>query len=299
MFKACTLLAIVQRADGTQGVFRVLNNADTQVELNNVFSCAAENLINNRTPVEFDGKYTIGPDDMEYLTIHDFALPEDICQAIKNPHGLEIYAPIEGKDEFPVIKALFMGSVETRDGKDIFRVAFQKFKPNQYLTSAQHHLFYSNDTFMSDKRIGITVSHSVDCVFDDGALMFLSYYYARQILDLSSYYREASEQDVYNFVTGKNVAMEAPDAFVAQANTWERRKIASIMDSGVVDNFLPKIIKKRAANVGIDVIVKDGKLILPTDKRERRLVLSFLDEEVYKGVFSQTLYQTNSKRKAK
>ena len=50
---------------------------------------------------------------------------------------------------------------------------------------------------------------------------------------------------------------------------------------------------------GVNISILDGHIVLPVDKKERHIVLGFLDEEVYKGAFSETVFQTNSKRKAK
>ena len=71
------------------------------------------------------------------------------------------------------------------------------------------------------------------------------------------------------------------------------------MDSGTLKNYSATNIRSLAKKTGLDIIVKDKKVVIPSDKKERRIVLGFLDEEVYKGVFSQNLYQTNSKKKAK
>ena len=93
--------------------------------------------------------------------------------------------------------------------------------------------------------------------------------------------------------------MESSDAFVESANTWERRKIASINDSGVLRKYTAKRIKDLGKKNGVVIAVSGDSIVLPEDRADRRIVLGFLDEEVYKGVFSDTLYQTNSKRKAK
>ena len=105
-------------------------------------------------------------------------------------------------------KALFVGKRVVQDEKDLFYVAFQKFRNDQYITAAKHHLFFSNNTFIKDNRIGITVGTSVDCYCEDNKLMFSSYHFAKQVLDLSEYYRIASTQDVRDFVSSQIVAMD-------------------------------------------------------------------------------------------
>ena len=61
-------------------------------------------------------------------------------------------------------------------------------------------LFHDQNTFDRDKRYGLTINELVDCIFEDNNLVFNSYYFARQIFDLSEYYREATDTDVEAFI---------------------------------------------------------------------------------------------------
>jgi len=47
----------------------------------------------------------------------------------------------------------------------------------------------------------------------------------------------------------------------------------------------------------MEITVENKKLIIPTDKKKLKEILGFLDEEVYKGAFTEETYITNSKRK--
>ena len=73
-------------------------------------------------------------------------------------------------------------------------------------------------------------------------------------------------------------------------------KIAMINDSQVLDNYSAKEIKSRAKLVGVDIDVKDKKIVIPNDKEKIKIILGFLDEEAYKGPFSQKTFLANSKR---
>ena len=46
--------------------------------------------------------------------------------------------------------------------------------------------------------------------------------------------------DLKSFVNSDIISMENSEAFVESANTWERRKIASINDSGVLRKYTAK-----------------------------------------------------------
>jgi len=296
MFSDCVLMALLEKKDKSMELRRIVEDRDTQAAINSSFSSASLAITKDRTPISFNGKYHPQPDDMEYLFIDNYALPEKIKEALINPQGLDVYMP--ENDSLLPIRALLLGKCEDDNGEHQFTVAFQKFKNDQYITASKHHLFFTGNTFIKDKRLGISVSHIVDCFFQAGKLVFSSYFFARQVLDLSAYYREASNQDVQDFIDAANIHMDNGAEFVTAANSWERRKIASINDSGVLKDFKATEIKSRAKKCGVELTVSSNQIVLPTDKAERRIVLGFLDEEVYKGVFSEKIFQTNSKREA-
>ena len=81
------------------------------------------------------------------------------------------------------------------------------------------------------------------------------------------------------------------------ANSWIRRKIALINDSGVLENYTAAKIKSLAKAAGVDIVVENKKVVIPSDKEILKVILGFLDEEAYKGPFSHTTYLANSKRK--
>lgn len=81
------------------------------------------------------------------------------------------------------------------------------------------------------------------------------------------------------------------------ANTWIRRKIAMINDSDVLINYKALEIKNLAKDAGITIVVENEKVVIPNDKEQIKVILGFLDEEAYKGPFSQNTFLANSKRK--
>lgn len=297
IFNNCPLLALIETKKKTFVVKRVCEDYDTQTAIDKTFSDAADVIRKDKTEVLFDGKYTPQSEDMQFLAIHNFSLPSYIQEALKNPQGLEVYSPING--ELPIIKALFIGEYSCENEQEQYSVAFQKFHTSQYISAARHHLFFTGNTFVRDTRVGISIATTVDCVIENNNLYFSSYHIAKQIFDLTEYYRIASAQDVANFVNSELISMDNGSDFIESANTWERRKIASINDSGVLKQYTAKKIKSLGSKNGVDITIVADSIVLPEDRAERRIVLGFLDEEVYKGVFSQTVFQTNSKRKAK
>lgn len=297
MFENSVLFAAIKNDKNELSIVRIVQDASTQNEVAGTFSDFSHQLISDTDFIEFDGKYTPDLENNEVLKISNFNLPEVVKDSIKNPMGLDVYEPID--NELPLIKFIFVGCHnKDESGKDVYNAAFQKFKNDQYITPKKHNLFFSKNTFITDKRLGIQISNTVDCLFYNGNLIFKSYHFTRQIFDLSKYYREATKKEIEDFVTNSLVTMEKSDSFIEMSNSWERKKIASINDSGVLGKFSPHKIQTIAKKQGVTVKIGNGKVIIPSNKKERRIFLGFLDEEVYKGAFSNITYQTNSKRKA-
>ena len=69
--------------------------------------------------------------------------------------------------------------------------------------------------------------------------------------------------------------------------------LASNMDC----NGIAYEIKRLAQKAGVSITVKNSQIVIPNDKEQIKLILGFLDEEAYRGPFSQVTYLANSKRK--
>ena len=70
-----------------------------------------------------------------------------------------------------------------------------------------------------------------------------------------------------------------------------------IIDTGILKDYNSKEIKKIGQNVGINIKIKNDKIVIPSDKKELKELFSFLDESIYKGYFTNNIYSTNSKHK--
>lgn len=93
------------------------------------------------------------------------------------------------------------------------------------------------------------------------------------------------------------MSFENAESFETMANSSIRRKIAAINDSEVLKKYQAIEIKRLAQKSGITITVKNKQIVIPNDKEQIKVILGFLDEEAYKGPFSQITYLANSKRK--
>ena len=72
-----------------------------------------------------------------------------------------------------------------------------------------------------------------------------------------------------------------------------------INDSDVLAKYKAAEIKRLADDAGIKIEVENEKIVIPNDKEQIKAILGFLDEEAYKGPFSQNTFLANSKRMIK
>lgn len=265
----------------------------TQDAICSSFTKAALPLLSEKQIVPFDGSYK--PDEDEVLSVCNFHLPEVIADAVRDPLGLQTL--IYDNEIEPDIRAVFVGQRIETDNTEVFTVAFQRFRREQYLSTKRFNLFFDQTTFIREDRWGIGIIDNVDCVFTQTELRFSSYFYARQVFDLSEYYRSATDAEVQNFSAIGILNIADKEQFQSIADTWIRRKIAAINDSGVLECNTAARIKELAQHCGLEVTVENGRLEIPADKKRLKEILGFLDDEVYKGAFSEETYITNSKRK--
>jgi hypothetical protein len=292
MFDNSSVMALLN--EGKETSVRLLEvDKATQAAICATFAAAATPLLFGKQAVHFDGSYK--PNEDEVLYIRNFHFLEMIAEAVRNPLGLQTL--VYDKDAEPDIRAVFVGERTGADDAEIFTVAFQRFRKEQYISTKKFSLFYDKDTFIRESRWGIGITDNVDCVFTQSELRFSSYFYARQIFDLSEYYRSATDGEVQNFCTLGILDIADAAQLQSMADTWIRRKIAAINDSGVLTTHTAARIKQLALDCGLDIEVESKKIKIPADKKRLKEILGFLDEEVYKGAFTDVTYITNSKRK--
>ncbi|WP_274363753.1 Kiwa anti-phage protein KwaB-like domain-containing protein [Paenibacillus thermotolerans] len=290
MFTNVSFFVLLKNEDGGASVKRLKLERKAQIRLTDMFIKATKELL-ERERIPFDGSYK--PDEGEAHQIAGFPIPPDVTAALREPTSVEELTV--DNSLLPKINAIFTGISQPA------LISFQKFGANQYITSKGLSLFHTNNTFELLDSFGINIPERVDCVFSLDTLLFGSFYTARQIFDLSAHYREATDADVAEFAGSPQVLVEDPRAFYGQADSWVRRKIAMIKDSNYLQKYTPRQICEKAAEYGVEIgFTADGgteRLLIPQDKKKMKDTLRFLDEEIYKGPFSDTTYLTNSKKR--
>jgi Kiwa KwaB-like protein len=233
------------------------------------------------------------PDERELSFINHYTLPDPILAAIANPIQCEPLT-MEQRAEAP-IKGLFAHDEATNE------VLFQVFDRRRLLSTRGFSIILDGDTFRRLEEPGLTLDSKLAAVYSGGRLYFDSFHLASRLLDLSFYYREATDAEIRRFARGAGVVVNNLDGLIAVADSRIRRRIAGILDSGILDQQTPRRIQQAGRDFGLDLRIRrvenQDRLEVPQDKKALKDFLCFLEEDMFKSALTETRYLTNSKRR--
>lgn len=289
MYKNASIMAIL-----SNGEIRKLDmNADVQTALCVLFRESTIKNYNDLIEVAFDGNYK--PNENECFKIENYQLSDEIKDSIRDPLSVLSFNTAELENEY--IKCIFIGEKFDENGKECFIISFQKLRKENIVSQQKFNLLFDKNMFFHQKNFGFSVTDDINCFYNGRDLLFNSYHFAKQVFDLSTYYRSATDSEVKEFTEYNVLDIEDKEDFISKANTWSRRKIAAINDSGILKTYSAKSIQKIAKDTGIVLDINKDKIVFPKAKEDIRIVLGFLDEEAYKGPFTNSTFLAGSKRK--
>ena len=273
---------------GQQEIRHVRVEQELQKELSDLMSHQRDDLI-DADEVPFDGRYQ--PTEDEVFFIDGFALPADIVRSIEKPTSAP---PLDRQtaDRWDALKSFFAGRVAS-GGR--IEAVFQVFDRRRSLAHSKS-IIIRNETFSRLDEPGIILDNRAVAVVRNDRLYFRSYISARRVLDLSQFYRIATDDDVKKFTQVTQLAFEDTAQFVAGSDAQIRRKIALINDSAILQNVTPAAIQKAASAYGLTIAVRSGRLVIPRDKKDVKAVLRFLEENYFTSELTGTRFLTSSKR---
>ena len=244
------------------------------------------------TEVEFNGDWK--PDANEVLTINDITEALIMTNAITvNASSFSDLIASNFRDE--AIKAIFTGT----NSRGQIKVFVQKFSSRQALSISQMPIIkmQTGNTFVKIAEDIFTIDNKLVAIIEGNKTKFKSYHNARMVFDLSDFYKEATDEDLAEMAQHPSLEINDLQSFIAEADTPIRKMAHTIKSSGILDNYTVEQISTAAASFPeISIIVRNGKIELPSDRRSLKGVLHFLLEDIYKGPLSGSDFLTNSKR---
>lgn len=279
---------------GTQiQLLRIPLHQDLQHTLANDWEGQLKAFVDEVQEIDFNAGYQ--PEEHERFSLRDFALPDWLVR--------ETSQTVPDLDAISNNDALFdsiRGVVTFARNKARAEVIlFQNFSRAHVIRPGKF-LFLQNDTYETSSRPGLILDGKLSAVYlpAEKKLLFHNFRAVNTFLPLANYYEEASEQQIREVLNHKVITAENADALAIESNQWFRKRFAMLRDSHVLDKYSAKQIKTRSSGYEVEIRLSGGKIVFPADKGAAKKLLQFLNEELFRGAITETLYETNSKREA-
>jgi hypothetical protein len=284
-----TNLYAMCRPNGQLAVKRVRLTQPVQAKIEGIFQAQASTFLDGISEeVEFGGDWK--PDDDELLFIDEPAEVATINAAVAAP---PMSLPDVDAASFigEAIKALFI----TDQSGGGMRLLIQVFSAQQIL-ARRFSLLLDGNAFKELTEPAFTLDNYLAAILEDGKLKFKSFHNAKRIFELNQFYKEASGQEIDAFCSHASLHVADLDAFKDAADQPIRKMVHAIAKSNVLNSYSVNDIVRKAASLGLTIGTVNGKLSVPSDRKEIKNLFRFLDDGIYEAPLSAAKYVTNSKR---
>jgi hypothetical protein len=292
MLDSFQLGAIVGKGAAVQ-VLKIPLHQSLQHKLATDWQAQLDRFLGGVQEIEFDAGYT--PEEHECFSLIDFVPPQWLAATTNASVASSI--SIHQNDALTSAIRGIMGVARDPGGTDL--ILFQNFSRSHVIQPGQF-LFLQKDTYETTEKPGLALDNKLSAVYYPGSkkLLFQNFRTVNTFLPLSDYYEEATEQQIREVLTHEKLAAENVDVLATDTNQWFRKRFALLRDSGVLDIFSAKQIQARSKGYGLEIHIVKGQIVFPEAKPAAKKLLQFLNEELFRGPITDTLFEANSKREA-
>ena len=181
-----------------------------------------------------------------------------------------------------------------KQGEEI--LLFQDFAQSNII-SPDRYLQFEGNSYRNSENYGLLLDRQLSAVHVPklGLLLFRNYRAVNSFLPISSFIQNASMHEVTELLQHDRLATEDIDRWVNGADSWFRKRFLMLKESGILDRYSAEEIKFRSIGFDVSIHLKEGKIVFPSDYRSAKKLLQFLNEDLYRGVFTGTVYDAKSK----
>lgn len=243
--------------------------------------------------IDYVAGYT--PEPHERFVLGDYEPPDWLAD--ENSRSV---ASLDSITDFPQalhsIRSI-VAFVQDEHGEET--VLFQRFSPSKVIKPGRF-LLLQHGTYRSTANPGLTLDGKLSAVYQPAKrkLLFHNFRNVNAFLPLFDIYREATENEIKEVLSHTLLAPQDADALATDSNQWFRTRFAMLKDSPILEQYSANQIKASSSGYDVEVQVENNQIIFPADRSAARKLLQFLNEERFRGAITNTLYETNSKRKA-
>lgn len=276
------------------GIYRLPVTQQLATDIEALFTAQEAAFLDADTEiVAFDGRYQ--PEDHELLEIEGFAEAAGIETAIRNP--IDVPAFQLSEESTATLAGLIFGYMDHNRPRALIQV----FDKRRATTSRGFTIWHAEDVFRRWEGVALTFDTHLTAILHRGRLQFRSFFQVRRLFDMAAYYREATDADLEAFAEHGRICLADGFAIADIADGWIRRRIGLIADSGILDQATPRKLAGIAARFDLTLQVRrvggQERIELPTQRKQLKRLLKFLDEDYYESALSDAKYVTSSKRR--
>ncbi len=286
-------LAAIIKQSGLTRLLRIPLHQALQGTLAESWQGQYDAFIDAIQEIDFNAGYQ--PEEHERFRLPNYALPKWLEEetSLSVP---ELDAISDNETLIDTIKGIVAFA---RNGQGEELMLFQNFSRSHMIRPGRF-LFLQNSTYTTIQHPGLTLDSKLSAAYLAAGtkLLFHNFRTVNTFLPLSDFYEEASEQQIHEVLNHDLLAPEDADTLATGANQWFRKRFALLRDSGVLDRYTAEQIEQRSNEYDVDIQVSQEKIVFPADKPAAKKLLQFLNEEIFRGAITETLYETNSKREA-
>ena len=257
-----------------------------------------QDFILDKDEKDFEVGYSPGPG--EHFSICPYNLPPWLES--KNSENARNIDPIDRKEN---ITNSITGIVAfTRDNKDKELMLFQNFTKGHIIQPGGY-IFFGPDAFSdpnlykaADSRL-LRFDNKLSAVYlpEERKLLFDSFRNVNTFLPISDSYYIASKKDILNILDHELFECDEKNTIVNNATQFMRRRFAILKDSEILDFLCAEKVKEQADKHNINIQINNDKIIFPTENDQARILLQFLNQEIFQGSLTNEIFETNSKKK--
>lgn len=250
-----------------------------------------ETFINDTEETDFVTSYTL--DSGELFRICPYNLPDWLAninsENIRNIQEIHI-------NRFPSdsIKSIVAFA---RDGNNNELMLFQNFTGRQVIQPGRLLVFRDNSyRSIQDKALGLSDKLTAVYLSREEKLLFEKYPSTQRFLPLDDYYYLASNRDIRDLLNHRLFECEDVQNIMTNAKRFQRRRFAMLKSSNILDNISAEDVRRVSIIYDLGIQVRDDKIVFPDEADVAKTLLQLLNEEIYQGALTGTVFQANSKR---
>lgn len=276
------------RSDNIQ-IRRIPLEQAVETDVKELFTSHDDEYFHDMHLEPFEIGYTPQEDTTSFV---DMALAAEFNDI---PNNTTVYNELDRNNEITEIKVIFIYDEASHT------YYFQNFDKRNLLNRKKIAVWSNNNTFTTIQESNVfIIDNAVHAIHKEGKLYFKNFVQAGKVFDLTSFFSEASEQDM-DEIFGEPLFNSDIQWLKDNSDSIMKKQITALKRSGILDKIKPetKKFKDAAKRVGIpENVYNTGQIVLPQDKKQCKQVLAFLNQDFFPGLLTpKQLFRTNSKKK--